>query len=55
MDDRRWPNKIFNWQYPFRRKIGRPSEEWTKPFRNDRKGVEEYDLNDREAWGCIRI
>lgn len=45
MDFSRWPKKILNWQPPFRRKRGRPLEEWGKQVRRDmeRRGLADVD------------
>lgn len=56
LEDQRWPRKIMEWSPPFRRKRGRPPEEWMKQVIKD---IERRDLDmdlwrDREAWrrGC---
>nr|CAH7716782.1 unnamed protein product [Callosobruchus chinensis] len=48
----RWPRKILDWKPPFRRKRGRPPEEWEKQVKKDmlRRDMADHDWRNKEAW-----
>nr|CAH7758711.1 unnamed protein product [Callosobruchus chinensis] len=45
MCESRWPKKILDWKPPFRRKRGRPPEEWDKQVKKDmlRRDMSDHD------------
>lgn len=52
MDENRWPQRIFKWTPPGRRKRGRPRRSWNEGMRKamQRHGLEEEDALNRNRW-----